>query len=327
MSNCYTSKNELLNFSKKYFINYDNSTEKKINDSIQRVTKFTHCDTSIIARPDNADLFYLPEESEMLGWIGNDLITKDSVVLDLGSGLGMTSSSYLKSGASRVYGVEIMPKAVECSSKMFSDSTTTPSITFVELDYKKASPEELSKAWGKNAPPTVVLSNPPYTPSDELGVDIKGETANGGVNGLAFYPTVINHAFTLDADLGVVLGSFSSPKKLVDLLGGCGYEIFSITLSALPFGFFSGKNMRHLLALESKGQAVLWRPNNKEPEGYLNIGLAARLCSAAISEQNLCRIKDEFWNLLKVASTSETSALENIKEITTQFQVRILNLT
>lgn len=240
---------------------------------IARVEGYTHLSGSDLQQPGESEVFHDLPDTETLAWAAADLIRRGSRVLDLGSGGGAATASFIRSGAAGAHGFDISPPSVRWATETYAASE--PHLSFSVLDFLGATAEELLAQWPLDDPPTLVASNPPYVPC-AVTDDPRLRSSNGGPDGLAFLPAVLAHAGHLGADLGLVLGSYSNLPRAGALLADAELGITSLTLTPVRFGAYSKQSWELILGMEREGRAAVWRPGGNEADaGYLAVGIAA----------------------------------------------------
>ena len=240
---------------------------------IARVQGYTHLSGAGLRQPGESEVFYDLPDTETLAWAGADLIRQGSRVLDLGSGGGAATASFVRSGAARAHGFDISPESVAWATQTYT--APEPRVSFSVLDFLGATTQELLAQWPFDDAPTLVASNPPYVPTAGSD-DPRLRSSNGGPDGLAFLPAVLAHAGHLGADLGLVLGSYSNLPRAGALLADVDLGITSLTLTPVRFGQYSKQSWDLILSMEREGRAAVWRPAGSEADaGYLAVGIAA----------------------------------------------------
>ena len=269
--------------------------------TIARVQGYTHLTGADLQQPGEPEVFYDLPDTETLAWAGADLIRQGSRVLDLGSGGGAATASFVRSGAARAHGLDISPESVAWATQTYT--AAEPRVSFSVLDFLGATTQALLAQWPLDDAPTLVASNPPYVPTAGWG-DPRLRSSNGGPEGLAFLPAVLAHAGHLGADLSLVLGSYSNLPRAGALLAGADLGITSLTLTPVRFGHYSKQSWDLILNMERDGRAAVWRPGGNEADaGYLAIGIAATRDASTLPADTLHAI-------VARACASPTSRLE-----------------
>ena len=258
-----------------------------------------------------------------MGWIASDTVRAGDVVLELGIGLGAAVPSYFVAGATHCYGVDINPTAVDRCAALAGRILEGPdSLTLAVADYHTDDLAEALGGWGAGQP-TVVLSNPPYTPGDVLAAPESAVSAFGGADGLDHYPRVLDVADRLGARLGLAVGTTADPARFLEMIEQRRRPVRALNLCALPFGTFSGANRQHIEDLERRGRALLWRPDGGDAIGYLHLGLTLGRPDEA--DPSPCP-PTELLELLRSAARSTSTRLERVQEIRSTVPLRILAL-
>ena len=269
--------------------------------TIARVEGYTHLTGADLQQPGESEVFYDLPDTETLAWTGADLIRQGDRVLDLGSGGGAATASFIRHGAARAHGFDISPESVAWATQTYARSE--PRLSFSVLDFLGASADELLAQWPLDDPPTLVASNPPYVPCEITG-DPQLRSSNGGPDGLAFLPAVLAHAGLFGADLGLVLGSYSNLPRAGALLADADLGITSVTLTPVHRGTYSQQSWDLILGMEREGRAAVWRPAANEADaGYLAVGIAATRDTPTLPA-------DALHAIVARACTSTTSRLE-----------------
>lgn len=290
---------------------------------------FEHCHLTLadLRPPRRSNVFFDPADTEAGIWATVDLIKPGCTVLDLGSGSGAAASAVARAGAGHVHGLDISENSVLWASEHYAREAENRRVTFGIADYAISSPSQLLDSCPFDNPPDVVTSNPPYVPlpPDESS---KKVSIDGGPDGLQWVRLVVHHAAVMGSDLGITIGSYSSPRTAASLLHESGYGISSVTLSALRLGDHTLRNMERVLSLESTGEGALLRADSGIPY-YLIVGLSCRrLADTSGIASNTAPALDDLPALLHLACKSRTPALEALdtSPITWPVPIRILVL-
>jgi release factor glutamine methyltransferase len=292
-----------------------------------RIFEYCHLMLADLRPPRRPNVFFDPADTEVSIWATVDLIKPGCTVLDLGSGSGAAASAVARAGAGHVHGLDISENSVLWASAHYALETEHKRVTFGIADYALSSPSQLLDACPFGSPPAVVTSNPPYVPVPPPAASRK-VSIDGGPDGLQWVRLVVCHAVWMESDLGVTIGSYSSPRAAAFLLRESGYEISSITLSALRLGDYTLKNMERVLRLEARGEGPLLRAEDGIVY-YLIVGLSCRrIANSADGASNPALVPDELLALLHLACKSRTLALEalDISSTTWPVPIRILVL-
>jgi release factor glutamine methyltransferase len=243
---------------------------------IERVVGFRHLRKEDLRQPLNHKIFFDPADTEVGAWVGCDLIQPGCFVVDLGSGSGAAAGSFVRCGAGRVLGVDVSEESITWAREHYSSPAYPERLSFARADFMKASTVDLLGSMPETDV-VVVTSNPAYVPLPETGACLKSIYA--GPDGLRFVPDILRHAVALNARLGLTIGSYSSPRRAMQLLDRAGYAVRKITLAALALGDFTRRNPERILELEREGEAVLWR--SPKSTGYLIVGLSCGPASSS----------------------------------------------
>jgi SAM-dependent methyltransferase len=216
-------------------------------------------------------MFSDPTDTEVGVWAACDLITSGCLVLDLGCGSGAAAAAFLRFGAGVVIGIDISDHSIAWAQRHYA-AAYGDRLLFAEHDYRLSSTSELVSSTSTKDIAVVLASNPPYVPLPTRGSHLKSIYA--GEDGLQMIPDVLRHALTLNADIGLTIGSYSSPRRVLQLLLDSGYGVTKITLAALELGDFTRRNPENIVELEKQGEAVLWR--GSATVGYLVVGLSCK---------------------------------------------------
>jgi release factor glutamine methyltransferase len=288
--------------------------------NVSRVYDYEHLTERDLIPPTSPRVFFEPADTEIGVWVARDLITECCSVLDLGSGSGAAAAAMARAGAGRVHGVDAGAETVAWATEHYASRDGDCRVTFAHADFVRLSANDLLATAPAPLPrPLVVTSNPPYVPLAAQAGSLR-HSISGGVDGLRLAPAIIGHGSALGCDLGLTIGSYSSPGKAVRLLESAGYWIHAVTLCPLPLGEFTLRNLEQTLALEERGEAVLWRTAQDTPS-YFIVGLACRWMGMAGREarrrqdpggvQPPERLTGEgLLHLLQTAARSHTVELE-----------------
>ncbi|MEU2059156.1 methyltransferase domain-containing protein [Streptomyces sp. NPDC013455] len=275
--------------------------------SISRVGEYTHLTPEDLKPPGEPEVFFEPADTEIGVWVAADLLPSGGggTVLDLGSGSGAAAAAMARAGAARVHGVDNGRQTLRWAER--HHATPDGRVSFALGDYAVLGPRELlAGAPGPLPRPLVVTSNPAYVPLPEEAARTR-PSISGGTDGLKWAGAIIGHARALDADLGLTIGSYSTPRRAAALLAEAGYRIAVVTLCPLPFGDFTLRHPEQVLALEERGEAVLWR-GGPEPLAYFVVGLACRRTDGTPGPDGA----EDLMGLLRTAARSTTTRLESL---------------
>ena len=287
---------------------------------IDRILGFHHLSEKDLWVPATKQIFFDPADTEVGAWVGCDLLEEGSTVVDLGSGSGAAAAAFSRCGAASVLGVDISTESIDWARSQYSPAENK-FLSFVEADFTTISAEDLISAIPGKSVPDVVTTNPAYVPleSDQGSLFT---SIYGGPDGLRFVPSALRLATAFGSKLGLTIGSYSSPRKAVGLLASHGFYVQGVTLAALELGNLTKQNPGRILALESTGQAVLWR---HERVGYLIVGLSC-VRTGRVSSPT----PDQLMQILSCASLSLTNELELLLDDSVpglaDFSVRVLVL-
>ncbi|MCE0445160.1 methyltransferase domain-containing protein [Streptomyces tricolor] len=231
-------------------------------------------------------------------------------MLDLGSGSGAAAAAIARAGAARVHGVDNGRQTLRWAERHYASADGR--VSFALGDYSVLSPRELlATAPGEPPRPLVVTSNPAYVaaarsggPHPSLDQRRRGRSEVGRVH---HRPRPrpgrgpgADHRLLLDA------------ARAAALLAEAGYRIAAVTLCPLPFGAFTRAHPERVLALEERGEAVLWR-SGPDPLAYFVVGLACRRADAAGQpDGGQPGGGQELLDLLHTAARSATTRLESL---------------
>ncbi len=277
--------------------------------------------------PRRPNVFFDPADTEVGIWATVDLIKPGCTVLDLGSGSGAAASAVARAGAGHVHGLDISEDSVLWASEHYALETEGRRVTFGIADYALSSPSRLLDSCPFGSPPAIVTSNPPYVPLP-LPASSKKVSIDGGPDGLQWVRLVVRHAAGMGSDLGITIGSYSSPRTAASLLHESGYGISSVTLSALRLGDHTLRNIETVLSLEASGEGPLLRADDGIVY-YLIVGLSCRrLVGTSGVASNLAPVLGDLLALLQLACESRTPVLEALdtSPITWPVPIRVLAL-
>jgi release factor glutamine methyltransferase len=241
---------------------------------IVRIFEYRHLLPADRRPPRRPQVFFDPADTEVGIWATVDLIEAGCTVLDLGSGSGAAAAAVARAGAGHVHGLDISQDSVSWASQHHALQTERTRVSFGIADYALCSSAQLRDSCPFGSPPTIVTSNPPYVPVPPAK-DGKRVSIDGGPDGLQLVRLVVRHAAGLNSDLGITIGSYSSPRAAASLLAESGYRISSVTLSALRLGDYTLKNIERVLELEAEGAGPLLRAEGGVIH-YLIVGLSCR---------------------------------------------------
>ena len=279
--------------------------------NVSRVLAYEHLTENDLVPPTSPQVFFEPADTEIGVWVAHDLITEGCSVLDLGSGSGAAAAAMIRAGAARVHGVDASAESIAWAVEHYASRDRDSRVTFAHGDFSVLSAEDLLATAPVPLPrPLVVTSNPPYVPLTAAAGGLR-RSISGGTDGLKWAPAIIGHGRALRCDLGLTIGSYSSPRKAVRLLESAGYRIHAVTLGPLPLGEFTLCNMEQVLALEERGEAVLWRTARDTP-AYFIVGLACRWTGMDGIQSRGGLTGEALLGLLRLAARSETSRLETL---------------
>jgi release factor glutamine methyltransferase len=289
---------------------------------VVRTFEYCHLLSADLRPPQRPHVFFDPVDTEVGIWATVDLLKKGCTVLDLGCGSGAAAAAVARAGAGHVHGLDISQESVHWASQHYAWHAERTRVSFGVADYALSSSSQLLNDCPFDVPPTVVASNPPYVPvlpskhSKKVSID-------GGPDGLRFVRLVARHAAAFNSDLGVTIGSYSSPRVAASFLGELGYRISGVTLSALRLGDYTLKNMDRVLDLEAGGEGPLLRVDNGVIY-YLVVGLSCRRVQhTARAEPGTRLTPDELLALLHLACESRTLRLEALGTSSAAWQVPI----
>lgn len=292
--------------------------------NVRRVYAYEHLTERDLIPPTSPRVFFEPADTEIGVWVARDLITEGCSVLDLGSGSGAAAAAMVRAGAGRVHGVDAGEETVAWATEHYASRNGDFRVTFAHADFVRLSAKDLLATAPFPLPrPLVVTSNPPYVPLI-APAGAQRHSISGGSDGLRLAPAIIGHGSALGCDLGLTIGSYSSPGKVVGLLESAGYGIHTVTLCPLPLGEFTLRNLTQTLALEERGEAVLWRTAQDTPS-YFIVGLACRwmgMVAGPPQDQDVGTARpagrltaEGLLHLLQTAARSHTAELEALDEL------------
>lgn len=145
----------------------------------------------------------------------------------------------------------------------------------------------------------------PLTPE----ADALRRSISGGPDGLKWAEAIIGHARTLGTDVGFTFGSYSSPRRAMELLEHAGYRVAAVTLCPLPLGDFTREHPERMAELEQRGEAVVWHHGPEAP-GYFIVGLACRRTAPEPVNGHGPLTGEGLMELLRAAATSRSTRLE-----------------
>ncbi|WP_406346202.1 methyltransferase domain-containing protein [Streptomyces sp. NBC_00648] len=281
--------------------------------TVSRVLGYQHLADGDFAPPASPRVFFEPADTETGVWVARDLITEGCSVLDLGSGSGAAAAAMARAGAARVHGVDAGTESVAWATEHYASRDGDLQVTLAQGDFALLSTAQLlSTAPAPLTRPLVVTSNPPYVPLTPQAA-ARRRSISGGADGLTWAPAIIGHARALRCDMGLTIGSYSTPRTAVRLLRSAGYRVDSVTLCPLPLGEFTLSHREQVLALERSGEAVLWRTGHGPP-AYFIVGLACRWAGPDAGRARGDLTGDGLLHLLRTAARSHTSRLEALDE-------------
>ncbi|MBF0483715.1 MAG: peptide chain release factor N(5)-glutamine methyltransferase [Candidatus Omnitrophica bacterium] len=161
-------------------------------------------------------------------------------VLDLGTGSGNIAITLAKQCFKvKVVSIDISAETLDVARKNAQLNGVMDRIDFIQKDML----EFLSTTWRRENFFDMIISNPPYIPTDQLKnlpKDVRQEpdlALNGGIDGLDYYRIIVEHAhkfligsgrlimelgddqFDLVADMIKAKGCFSKPEFILDYVG------------------------------------------------------------------------------------------------------------
>jgi release factor glutamine methyltransferase len=143
---------------------------------------------------------------------------------------------------------------------------------------------------------------------------------DGGADGLALARVVTRLAAEIGADLAITLGSYSSPREAARLLAAHGYEIASVTLSALRLGAHTIANASRVLELDASGEGPLLRTGDGPPH-YVVMALSCRRAAAGGGRAGPS--PDELLETIRHACRSRSVELEALNVLPGGWQIPI----
>lgn len=280
---------------------------------MERILSYQHLTGRDFCPPTSSRIFFEPADTEVGVWVASDLITPGCTVIDLGSGSGAAAAAMARAGAIRVHGLDTEPNSVEWAKKHYGGRIGERIVTFAQGDFSTLSTADLlATASVDLLDPLVITSNPPYVPLAQDADPLRW-SIGGGVDGLKWAPTIIQHAVHANADLGLTIGSYSSPRHAARLLEAAGYRIGHITLCPLPLGEFTRQNFTQVSDLEQRGEAILWQYDGQI--AYFIVGLAChRVGTYSTAAPLTNRTEDGLLSLLRTAARSHKPILEAFDE-------------
>ncbi|QEV16256.1 methyltransferase domain-containing protein [Streptomyces alboniger] len=285
---------------------------------LTRVSGYTHLGVADLVPPPSEGIFFEPADTETGAWVGHDLLTPGCGLLDLGSGSGAAAAAMSRSGAGHVHGIDASADSVAWADKHHAADRTGARVTFARADFSLLDSLRLLATAPRPLPrPLVVTSNPPYVPMTEEVEAAEGKRSiSAGADGLRWAPVIIAHARALRCDLGLTIGSYSSPATAVEMLRDAGFRIRTVTLCPLDLGDFTVRHIERTATLEERGEAVLWRRED-EPPAYFITGLACRWTGSGRAQTP--ETPDELtgeglMDLLRTAARSSTPRLETLDD-------------
>jgi release factor glutamine methyltransferase len=291
---------------------------------VERICGFHHLTADDLRVPGSSTVFFDPADTEVGAWVGSDLIKPGCTIFDLASGSGAAAAAFVRSGAGHAHGIDISEESVAWAKRNYCSPADKGRLSFAVADFVALSTDKLVATCPGHDVPRVIVSNPAYVPLPaDKGSSLK--SIYGGLDGLKYIPSIIGHANRLGADLGITVGSYSSPRRAARLITGGGYSIGRVTLTALPLGEFSKANSERIIDLEIADEAVLWRSVGSNETGYLIVGLACvrDAFQLALSPEQLMLV-------LSCACSSRTMSLEALDDLDVpalaDFPVRVLEL-
>ncbi|HVF14658.1 MAG TPA: methyltransferase domain-containing protein [Acidimicrobiales bacterium] len=282
---------------------------------VERWSEYRHLSPDDRRPPDAPGVFFDPVDTEVGVWAAVDLVRPGATVLDLGSGSGAAASAVARAGAGHVHGLDVSVESVRWASGHYRLENGSGRVTFDLVDYTSLSSAQLLEAtpFGAARPPDVVMSNPPYVPVPPPPPGTTRVSIDGGTDGLRLVGVVVGHAASLRSALGLTIGSYTSVRRAASLLAEFGYEISSITLSALRLGEYTERNSERVLDLERRGEGPLLRTDDGAVQ-YIVVGLSCRrLADPDDPGRAGCPVSpDALLELLRLACQSPTVALESL---------------
>ena len=293
---------------------------------LDRVMGYLRLADADLQPPTAQGVFFEPADTEAGAWVAHDLITEGCGVLDLGSGSGAAAAAMARSGAGHVHGVDGSAASVDWAQRHYASDGDGTRVTFAHGDFVHLTSSQLLDTAPEPLPaPLVVTSNPPYVPLAESAD--RRRSISGGLDGLRCAPAVIGHAAALRGDLGLTIGSYSSPAKAVHLLAAAGYRVETVTLAPLALGEFTMRHLDRINTLEQSGEAVLWL-HAHNPDSYFIVGLACRRGTGSTAGPQPLSAPG-LLEILRTAARASTPQLETLDELEGEVwdgTVRVLEL-
>lgn len=241
--------------------------------AVERVHGYVHLGHDDLEPPATTRVFFDPADTEVGVWLAADLLTPGATVIDLACASGAAAAAMVRAGAGHAYGVDVAADSVAWARARYGCAIPGRRVSFVLGDFVAMSSQALGCLCPADPVPSVLTSNPAYVPLDGPGPFPL--SIDGGVDGLKFVPAILRHAQALSLDLGLTLGSYSSPERAAELVEAAGFDIEGLTLTALPLGPFTRAHPDAIRNLVATGRAALWRDGH-EPPGYVIVGLTCR---------------------------------------------------
>lgn len=264
------------------------------------------------------NIFFDPADTELGALLASTLVTADTVVIDLASGSGATAAALARFGARHSCGVDISDDSLLHASETYRDFIEKGKLSFKKVDFVRSSTEDLLANCHLPARPSLIASNPAYVPLPEkVGKDYS--SIYGGEDGLLFVPHIIRHAVNFNADCCITVGSYSSPKRMIEMILTNGFHIKSIAISPLPFGDVTRRHPEKILELERNDEAILWRGRDGEIRGYFIFGVACQNLRSVLGKSNestTSAVITTLWDLLKTASQSKDMLFDSLEGVT-----------
>lgn len=287
-----------------------------------RIFGYCHLMPADLHAPRRSDIFFDPADTEVGIWATVDLIKPGCTVLDLGSGSGAAASAVARAGAGHVHGLDISQNSVLWSTEHYASQTNSKRVTFAVADYANLSSSQLLDSCPFISQSTVVAANPPYVPVSRPRGS-KKVSIDGGPDGLQLVRLIVRHAAAMGSDLGLTIGSYSSPLTATRILYEFGYRISNVTLSALRLGDYTLRNLERVLTLEARGEGPLLRAENGIVY-YLVVGLSCRrIQNSTVGSLNPTLTPEELLALLQLACQSRTVSLDAFEACSVAWPVPI----
>jgi hypothetical protein len=277
---------------------------------ISYVSRYEHLTTDDLVPP-SPGVFFEPADTEIGVWVVKDLLPErgGGSVLDLGSGSGAAAAAMARAGAARVHGIDASEESVGWARRHHAVNSGAAHVTFAHGDFARLSAERLlATAEGPLPRPLIVTSNPPYVPLTPEA-DALRRSISGGPDGLKWAEAIIGHATALGTDVGFTFGSYSSPRRAMELLDRAGYRVAAVTLCPLPLGDFTREHPERMAELEQRGEAVVWHHGPEAP-GYFIVGLACRRTASGRVNGHGPLTGEGLMELLRAAAASRSTRLE-----------------